>query len=326
MTLAFKLPELIYPSFCSDISPYADEIQENTLRWASNYGMMTESLKITPSGLLGARAYPKASKETLQIAADWVTWLFLYDDEIDDANLGQEPDKLYILHSELLSILRGNKPTQEDWAIAHLLANWRDRVSCYVSRDWMERYSSIVALYLEANRWEARNRKLAIVPEVENYIAMRSFSGAVYACFALIELAEGIELPFYILESGVAERLQRLACNIICWSNDMFSFHRERNSNDVNNLVYAVHKHQDIDLQSAVIKVQAMHDKEVNKFEQLLLELPTYKSLQIQDNFLQFVKGIQYWITANRDWSIGSTRYEQFGSAQFLFSETASLK
>ncbi|MHC5738989.1 hypothetical protein [Nostoc sp.] len=61
MTLAFKLPELIYPSFCSDVSPYADEIQENMVRWA----------------------------------------------------------------------------------------------------DWMERYSSMVALYLEANRWEARNRKLA---------------------------------------------------------------------------------------------------------------------------------------------------------------------
>ncbi|MEH2156815.1 terpene synthase family protein [Nostoc sp.] len=321
MTLAFKLPELIYSSFCSDISPYANEIQKNTLQWASDYGMMTESFKKTPSGLLASRAYPKASKETLQIAADWVTWLFLYDDEIDDANLGQEPDKLYILHSELLSILRGNTPTQEDWAIAHLLANWRDRVSCYVSRDWMERYSSMVALYLEANRWEARNRKLGIVPDVENYIAMRGFSGAVYPCFALMEITDGIELPFYILQSGVGERLQRLACNIIAWSNDIFSFSRERNSNDVNNLVYAVHKHQDIDLQSAVIQVKTMHDKEVHKFEQLLFELPIYRSPQIQENFLRFIKGIQYWITANRDWSIGSTRYEQLGASQFLFSE-----
>ncbi|MEH2156822.1 terpene synthase family protein [Nostoc sp.] len=316
MTLAFKLPELIYPSFCSDISPYADEIQINTFQWASNYGMMTESLKKTPSGFLASRTYPKASKDTLQIVADWLAWLFLLDDEVDNANLGQESDQLYILHSQLLSILRGNSPTPQDWAIAHLLANWRDRVSCYVSKDWMERYSSMVALYLEANRWEARNRKLGIVPDVEDYIAMRSFSGAMYPCFALMEITEGIELPFYIVQSGVGESLQQLACNIVCWSNDIFSYSKERKYQDVHNLVYVLHKHKNINLQSAFTQVKTMHDEEVNKFKQLLLELPVYKSPQIEENFLLFIKGLQYWITGNRDWSIGNPRYEQFETSE----------
>ncbi|AUB40740.1 terpene synthase metal-binding domain-containing protein [Nostoc flagelliforme CCNUN1] len=141
---------------------------------------------------------------------------------------------------------------------------------------------------------------------------MRSFSGAMYPCFALMQITEGIELPFYIVQSGVGQSLQQLACNIVCWSNDIFSYSKERKYQDVHNLVYVLHKHKNINLQSAFTQVKTMHDKEVNKFEQLLLELPVYKSPQIEENFLRFIKGLQYWITGNCDWSIGSSRYEQF--------------
>jgi hypothetical protein len=308
----FEIPDFLYPSFCSDINPYADEIQNNTLQWAAEYGMLTEKVQKMSTGFFASRTYPKASKNTLQIAADWILWLFLLDDEVDEAHLGQEPERLYILHSQLLSILRGSNSIPQDWGIAHMLANWRERVCFHVSQDWMERFSHMVALYFESNRWEAKNRQLGIVPEVENYIAMRNFSGAVYPCFALIEITAGIELPFYILQSAVGELLQRRASNIISWSNDVFSFQKEIKHLDVHNLVYVLHKHRNISLESALTQVKAMHDTEVKKFEQLLLDLPTYNSPQIQEHFSHFVKGLQYWITGNRDWSVNNPRYQSF--------------
>jgi len=48
-------------------------------------------------GSLVARAYPRSPRDALVILTDWHTWLFMLDDECDEAGIGKRPQRLTAL-------------------------------------------------------------------------------------------------------------------------------------------------------------------------------------------------------------------------------------
>ena len=59
---------------------------------------------------LVARAYPSAPLDPLAIITDWITWLFVLDDECDEAGIGKRPERLAALHAQCLKVLSGPRP------------------------------------------------------------------------------------------------------------------------------------------------------------------------------------------------------------------------
>jgi len=191
--------QIVYP-FTGAISPYAGDVDQATLIWAEASGLLTDGLRQKSQrlqyGVLAARAYPQADRDTLQIAADWIAWLFFMDDQCDEAGIGRDPQRLAALHERFLAVLEGDPPDSGDWNLTRALADIRRRLAARATDDWLRRFGEHVRLYFTANRWEAANRYQSIVPNVATYCAARLFSGAVYACFDLIELAAGSIFPF----------------------------------------------------------------------------------------------------------------------------------
>lgn len=303
--------QLVYPFFGS-ISPYADAVDQATLAWAETFGLLTDETRrksrCLQYGLLAARAYPRADREMVQIAADWIAWLFFMDDQCDEAGIGRDLQQMTALHERFLAVLEGASPSAQDWALTHALADIRRRLAVRAPDGWLRRFSEHARLYFTANRWETVNRQLGTTPNVATYCAARLFSGAVYACFDLIELAEQIELPFYARYHSTVQQLEQAANNIICWCNDVLSYPKEIQHGDRHNLVLVIQREYQCSLSEAVERALALHALETSTFVQKRAQIPHFNPA-VNTALETYIDGLQFWICANRDWSLTAARY-----------------
>lgn len=305
--------------FLPAINIYAAQAQQNTVAWARRLYLLQRDvayrrLNRLEYGMLMARAYPSASLETLQIATDWSTWLFLLDDQCDETGIGRDPEQMADLHTRLLQVLRGVPPHARAEPLVHGLWDLHLRLQTHATEDWLHRFSGSVAQYFTANVWEATNRRRGAIPDVASYCTMRPFTSAVYPCLMLIELAERMHLPPEVYDHPDMQRLSRMTNNVISWANDIVSLEKERRQGDMHNLAIILSHEQKLSLQEAVDRVGALHDGEVHAFIALAAHLPTFGPAM--DTALQhYVAGMRFWMRANLDWSIVTARYRP-GAAQ----------
>lgn len=57
------------------------------------------------------------------------------------------------------------------------------------------------------------------VPDLDSYIRFRRDAGGCKPCFALIEYANGLNLPDEVFQDPVVRELQEIANDIVSWSN-----------------------------------------------------------------------------------------------------------
>ncbi len=307
-----QLPQLYCP-FPAAINPAGADVQEQTIVWArqlrfsrreSSYRRMNR----LQYAMLMARAYPNVPQDALQLIADWSTWLFLLDDKCDESGLGSEPARLALMHAQLMRVFDGVKPDECDDPFAHGLWDIYLRLAARADDEWLARFRASVEQYFQANVWEASNRSLGCLPDSATYRSFRPFTSAVYPCLLLIELAENLQLPAHTVGHPTFQRLSLLANNVISFSNDIVSCHKERAQGDVHNLVLIYEKELAIPFARAVERVAALHDADVREFIALSERLPPFTPA-VQANLQQYVTGMRYWMRANWDWSADAIRY-----------------
>lgn len=306
------LPELACP-FPSAMNPHAAAAQRATIAWARRLHLLERDaayrrLDRLQYGILMARAYPHASPETLQIVTDWSTWLFLLDDQCDEADIGHDPDRLARFHTHLLNVFGDVAPSQDDVPLAHSLRDLYTRIQAYAPEGWLERFSTSVRQYLSANVWEATNRRRGQIPDADSYRAMRLSTSAVYPCILLIELTEGLHLPPEAYDHPDIQHLATMTNNVISWANDLVSLDKELRQGDVHNLAVILSHQQKLSLQAAVDLVGALHDAEVSAFIDLARRLPSFTP-EADREIQCYIAGMRFWMRANLDWSLGTTRY-----------------
>jgi 5-epi-alpha-selinene synthase len=318
--------DLVYPPlacpFPSAINPHATEAQQATITWARRFRLLQRDaayrrLNRSQYGLLMARAYPSAAPETLQIVTDWSTWLFLLDDQCDEAGLGHDPERLAGLHTRFLDVLQGMPPGRDAAPLVRALWDLQARIRAYAPDGWQARFSRSVRQYFTANVWEATNRRQGQIPDAASYCAMRLFTSAVYPCLLLIELTEGLRLPPQVSDHPHVQRLAEMTNNVISWSNDIVSLEKERRQGDVHNLALILSHEHKLTLQAAVNRVGKLHDAEVYAFIALTRRLPSF-SPAVDADLQRYVSGMRFWMRANLDWSLGTVRYRSIPAQPVL--------
>ncbi len=298
-----------YPS---TLNPFAKPAQDGTIDWLVRYGIVcnkVEEDRVRKQGWTRcmARCYPNASLADLQWISDWVSWIFLFDDQNDEAKQQRETERLIEYRPLLLDIMRGGAAQDDN----QMLQAWYDlwtRMRSKVNPDWLERLTQQHDDYFLACIWEASNRKAGIVPDTKSYLLQRLDSGAVYPCLTIIEFVRKLNLPENVLCHPVVRDLSRSANNLICWSNDIVSLEKEVKNGDVHNLVITLCKEHQISLQQAINKAVVMHDTEMERFEALIDQVPQF-SKEIDIDLQTYIEGLKFWIQGNLDWSYESQRY-----------------
>lgn len=307
-----RFPEFYCP-FESKVNKHVDEAQKHTMDWAVRFRLIDDELILQrfqreKSAWLAGRTFVDTGLEELNLASDWCTWLFIFDDQCDNEDFGTQPDKLRKVIDGFISILyQDKKVTLENGTpLEASLSDFWERLKALAPAGFKERYRNEVKGYLEALHWESTNRFNKINPSIAAYKAMRVKSGAVYTVIDLAEITEHLTLSEEVLENPIFQRLHYLANVTSCWSNDVFSHDKEHHHGDVHNLVIALRNEQNVSFEEAVTKSVEQHDQDVKEFIHLENELPSFGT-NMDEQVKKYIEVFRNWMKGHIDWSLYDT-------------------
>jgi Terpene synthase family 2, C-terminal metal binding len=309
-----RLPP-IYCPFPSNINPWVQEAHAHTLDWAQQYRLVRKEAALHRFAAsrftwLAARAYPTAAQAELEVVNDWLTWLFMFDDQFDEGLIGGRPERLVALLESYAALFTAAEPGPGQSPAAAALVDLCRRTRSQMPGTWWARFASHFSQYLSTYPWSVGNTARGVVPALVEYLERRRHSGGMYPAIDLIEFVLHRELPQELLGGSHFPLLSRLTNDVVCWSNDIFSLEKELARGDVNNLILVVERAQRIPLQEAVDQVGAMISSSVELFEQVERALPTFPA-DLEDAVQHYLSMLRAWMRGNLDWSIETGRYSQ---------------
>jgi len=306
-----RLPP-IYCPFPSSINPWVQEAHAHTLAWAKQYRLVRKEpalrrFEASRFTWLAARAYPTAALADLEVINDWLTWLFMFDDQFDEGLIGGRPEDLEVLIESYAALFAHAEPAPGQGPAAEALIDLCLRTRSQMPGTWWARFTQHFSQYLSTYPWSVSNTARGVVPALDEYRQRRRHSGGMYQAIDLIEFVLHRVLPEELLGGPHFPLLSRITNDVVCWSNDLFSLEKELARGDVNNLVLVVERAERIPLQQAVDRVGSMISSAVGHFEQVERALPT----DLEEAVQRYLSMLRAWMRGNLDWSIETGRYSQ---------------
>ncbi|MFI6757768.1 terpene synthase [Micromonospora sp. NPDC050417] len=314
---SFAVVALIAPPFPARVHPHAAQAAQRSARWATELGLIVTAdaarrLDRANAGDLAGRACPDAQPDRLDLLTDLVTWLFAFDDACDDDGLGADPRRLSPVVSRLLDVLDllGDDAPPTLLAAAGptgvALHDLCRRLRGGDHPDLLVRFAAQVRDYLLSLLWEAANREHHRVPAVDEYIQMRRHTGAVHPSFTLTDHARDARPSWSALADPRLSALDRLAADLVCWCNDVFSYGKERRlEQDGHNLTLVIARETGQDEQTALAEAADRFNAALDAY--LALERTVLDGAD--PAVTRTVEGRRAWIRATYDWSMNASRY-----------------
>jgi hypothetical protein len=296
-------------------NPATTWAERHTLAWAAGWGLLTspeayERFAEARFAELMGRAYPTADPALLATIADWNSWTFLVDTQLDHHALGRDPDSLrqFALAVELIL---GDIPCPIDpaWTpLLHALADVVTRFRRSATPSWLRRFRRHVGLTLAACVREAMHRQQGVLVSEETYREMRPHTSGVMCFFDLIELSNHAPLDNTARAHSAITNLVSQAVEVIYLANDLASAEKERQQGDQNNLVLIVERARSVSPQAALRYVEQRHNEIVTAFLAEAAQLARAEQM-LQRSLASYVRGLGTCMRANHDWSQLSGRY-----------------
>jgi hypothetical protein len=299
----------LYCPFPSALHREVDAVQAQSVAWARRFHLLGSSerkyraLDDAAIARLVARSFPAADRDGLQIAADWTTLFCLLDDKTEVA--GTSMVRLAALLSRLLDAFRdGNSG---DDAFASALVELRGRMLETAGETWLVEFGEIVEKLFSAFLWENLNRSNRISPSLAAYVTMRETTVGLLPQLALAEITDHVRLSPETLAHPTVRSLTTMACNVVGWTNDLFTYEKELAQGEVHNLVI-LHMHEGrMEHAEAEARVVAGHDAEMRSFIALSARLPNVGDERPQ--LLRYVGVLRAWMRGHLDWARETGRY-----------------
>ncbi|WP_092514414.1 hypothetical protein [Afipia sp. GAS231] len=306
-----QLPPISYPIRSPTMHPLAEIAGQAAFEWGLAHGIYSEFKQETYRqirvGPLVGLISPNGTPEGLKMSANWVLWLFAFDDHYcDESAIGCSPEKTVSIITRLLGILEGSPHGVHSGPFEASFADFMRQFLDLATPVQLARFQSSVGGYFLSMGWEALNRARSSVPQIPAYLHMRYHSGAVPTCVSQLDIIDAYELSSVDYCDPDVEMLKRSAVNIICWSNDVLSYYKETKlSRVVHSLPTILQHHYGIGPQQSLERTVAMHDTEVKSY----IKVRDMVVERSNENLRYFIGGLDNWIVANFEWSILSGRY-----------------
>lgn len=308
-----QIPELYCP-FPSTMSPHAEAVQRQLNEWMQQRRYLRteaalERFKAGKFAELTGRVHPAARFESLLLVGTYMSWLFMLDDLCDEAELGRNPERLRVLHEELIERMRYPRPLRGDESpVVEGLADIWERLCLRAAPGWPERFTRTFEDYARACVWEAENRAKGWTPSLAEYLYRRRNTSGLYLFFDLIELADEVSLSDEHLE--YIRALRERANDGVAWFNDIVSLEKEVRAGDVHNLVVVLQQEQALGLGEAVEEAARIFNARMRDYVELERRLPSL-GVESDGRLQRYLTGLRCWVRGNMDWSYESGRYGQ---------------
>lgn len=280
--------------FSSSLSPLAEQVNAQTAQWAYTQHLVKSEqeveklLRAQIGGLVG-RGFPKASREHLQLIADWTTYFCLLDDRVDAP--GTHPLFVGSYLSSLLSAFEEEASAPHAEPLTAALLGLKARMRGMCSLEWIACFTERLRELFTAFSWESFYRYSKTTPDLETYLRLRQVTVGIQ-----------LELLFFDLTSPCEETtLSQKASNLIGWQNDIFTYEKELAQGETLNLIIVLMRTEGLSRTEAEERAILLHNEEVKRF----LE-------EAQDSTADpgQLEAIQAWIGGHIEWARETGRYQ----------------
>ncbi|MCZ0978320.1 terpene synthase family protein [Streptomyces diastatochromogenes] len=265
---------------------------------------------------LAAFTSPDSAAEELALAADLLSFYFLFDDGFD-SELGRSPARVAEVCRRLTALLYGDGPapgarTPVEQAFVDL---W-ERSARGMSARWRARSAYNWEWYFACHPAEAAGRLSGRLPDREGYLALRRGTAAMETLFDMVERLNRFELPQEVLHHPSFRRMRQLAADIPSFTNDVHSYAQELARGDVANLVMIVREELGGTPEEAAAQVMREAQAMVDRFVELSSEVPGICELlglapAAREAARRYVDGLASWIAGYHRWEIDTGRYDR---------------
>ncbi|CAG8599077.1 6212_t:CDS:1, partial [Cetraspora pellucida] len=200
----FEIPKSLECDFpLRSSNEYKSKVEKHCLEYLIQFRLVTKEeainrFKSAKYGLFGCYVYPNAPFDRLCLVTDFMIWLFLLDDQIDNKHdLIDKPEKLKtILDGFLLVIDSDHCPDSAKCPISVALWDLWSKMKCITGKAWQQRFRTSLANYFSSYYTHSQNcvSKKAH-KSIDDYVELRRNTGAVQVTFNFVEITLNIELP-----------------------------------------------------------------------------------------------------------------------------------
>src|SRR5690606_27051330 len=256
-------------------------------------------------GSFAAHVYPTADEDLVQLGADLIAWLFLFDDLYGEGRSDENPTTLGDRCRGFEGVLRTGELPRQANAFHRALLDLRERALARADRSWPERFANAMAAYFHGCELELPHRLAGVPPDPLEYRRIRALSIGAYPVFALIELETGLltrgeeDLPL------VQEA--RLTAALLCaWVNDIYSYPKEQRDQEPLNLVATLAHHYALRPEEAVTAAVKVFRTDLAILEH---QLESIQNEPVSPTVIEYVRGLERWVRGNSAWTGLCGRY-----------------
>ncbi|WP_159395869.1 terpene synthase family protein [Streptomyces sp. 3211] len=293
----------------------AFEIDERTVSWMHSFslggnGKERERMAHCRIGQLVSRMVPDGHPGGLQIFADFLTWIFTFDDEYcDEGPLGSRPGELADAVSPMLRAFESPESPIEDSAdrYSHALRDLRRRLDVYATSAQIEYLSGALGGYLLSEVRKAGYVAAGRQPRsLDSYIPMRMQNGGALAIIAFPPIVRGYEVPLSLLQTNRVRAITEMCVTISNYDADIFSYAKERvRSGDGFNIIDVICREYGCNEEEAFVLAKNMRDRIMGLFLRISDCLP----LQGIRNLDRYAAGLNRYMRGVIDWHFETDRY-----------------
>ncbi|QLY29222.1 hypothetical protein H0264_28615 [Nocardia huaxiensis] len=299
----------------SSVHPMREVIEAESAGWLDGHGVVPGDRRAGfwagAPGALGSYTYPRGTREGTQLASDFISWLFAFDDLYCDGNrIGGDPVEFSGVIGEIVQVLEEpGAAGAGELPVARALRDLYGRVAGMASPVQRRRWADDTEKYLLTKLWEAGRRRAGSLPPLESYVHLRRLGGANVACLMLTDVSLGCEVPAEVLCGPQMSELVKAAADLADLDNDLLSYARESGPDEEFpiNGVTAAAQHGAGDTAAAVARVQRFRNARMRT----LLELSAHFAEPADSPAADFSRGVCDWVSGHIDWIMQSGRYSR---------------
>lgn len=311
----------VLPFYCPiepGIHPKVHEVEQRALAWADQQGFCRVAeerawLIGSSAADLYARVAPESNLDTLVTAACWMYWGFAFDDaRCDEGTLSANPARFAELAGLVQRALETPGPAHYTDPFAAAIHDLGERFRACAPPAQVRRFIHAHRAWLSGVVWQIGNRSRQHMPSLNDYIVMRLHSAGGEPTFALLEIANGIEVPAPEMDQSTVCALTEMAILVAAIDNDRHSFRKEASRHQTEQNVFTVlTQYNHTTPEQALHQAVALRDRVLCRFLQLREEILPRASQALRRYLLDLGHGIR----GNAEWGQRVARYLSLNEA-----------
>ncbi|KAH9895891.1 terpenoid synthase [Cubamyces lactineus] len=318
--VSFTIPDLhsITP-FVGAFNPHYAKVASESSAWIDKFPVLTEKQRLSyisaSCQLLTGHTYPYADEERFRIVCDFICILYICDEITDDqtgSGARKSGDTLYNAMKSL--------DYDDGSVLCKLVHEFNVRLLERCRPVTHSRFVEYWRKYLTAVTREAGLRERGEILDPESYEKLRREGSSVRVCLVIAGYASGIDLPDEIFEHPAMMTMHLTITDMVCWSNDLYSYNREQSTgHGANNVLTVLMKHKGLTLQGAAGYVGEYWKVLCKRYLDAKNNLPSWGEI-IDEDVARYVKNIEHWVIGSMNWSFVIPRY--FGAERHEVKKT----